>query len=209
MKVTIFGAAGRTGRHLVRQALDKGYEVVAFAHHPSKLGITDERLETVQGDVREADKVAAAIAGADAVISVLGPSSNQEAYAISRGMEEIIAAMEQHAVQRLIVSVGAGVGDPKDQPGVMDKAITFILKLTARNVYEDMKRVAEIVRASDRRWTLVRAPMLTDDPGTGDVRAGYLGKDVGSRLSREDLAAFMLEQVESDAYLHEAPVISN
>jgi hypothetical protein len=104
--------------------------------------------------------------------------------------------------------VGAGVGDPKDQPGVMDKAITFILKLTARNVYEDMKRVAEIVRASDRRWTLVRAPMLTDNPGTDDVRAGYLGKGVGSRLSREDLAAFMLEQVESDAYLREAPVIS-
>ncbi len=72
-----------------------------------------------------------------------------------------------------------------------------------------MRRVAERVRESDRDWTLVRVPMLTGDPGTGDIRAGYLGQGTGPRLSREDMASFIVGQLEDERYLHEAPVISN
>ena len=128
---------------------------------------------------------------------------------ISQGMRAIVDTMQTHDVERLVVAMGAGVSDPQDDPGLLDRIINLLLKLTARHVYEDMKRVADIVRNSDRAWTLVRAPMLTNDPGTGDVRVGYLGGDIGTRLSREDMAMFMVRQLEDETYIHKAPVISN
>jgi putative NADH-flavin reductase len=149
------------------------------------------------------------VEGSDAVLSVLGPTSNEPVYEVSKGMANLLAILQEHCVRRLIQSVGAGVGDPGDRPGLFDKLIKVALKTVSRHVYEDMVGVAEIIRASDLDWTLVRVPMLTDDPPAGDVKVGYLGKGVGPRLSRADLAAFMLRQAEEDTYLRQAPVISN
>ena len=209
MKLAILGATGSTGKLLVQQALGAGHHVVAFARTPSKLGIEHEHLDMVQGDVQDAEQVANAIAGTEAVLSVLGPTSNEPAYEVSRGMVNILAAMEKHGVRRLIQTVGAGVGDSRDEPGLFDRMIKVLLKLASRHVFEDMVRVNDIIRASDLDWTLVRVPMLTDEPPAGDVKVGYLGKGVGSRISRADIAAFMLKQADSDTYLRQAPVISN
>jgi putative NADH-flavin reductase len=209
MRLAIFGATGRTGKHLVAQALATGHEVVAFARTPSRLEIEHERLVLVEGDVQDAQVVADAVAGADAVLSVLGPTSNEPTYEVSRGMANITAAMEAHGVRRLVQSVGAGVSDPRDQPRLFDRAIKVALKLFSRHVYGDMVRTAEIIRASDLDWILVRVPMLTGDPVQGDLKVGYLGQGVGPRVSRAALAAFMLQQVEDTTYVHQAPVISN
>jgi nucleoside-diphosphate-sugar epimerase len=209
MKVTIFGATGKTGQLVVEKALQAGHSVKAFARTPSKLGISHPDLEVVQGAVLERERVNEAVAGADAVISVLGPVNNEPTYTISQGMAHILEAMHAHGAHRLIVSVGAGVRMPQDKPGLFDRFIGVVLKLTARHVYQDMVRVAAWVRESDRDWTLVRVPMLTDNPGTGDIRAGYLGQGTGPRLSREDMASFIVRQLEDERYLHEAPVISN
>lgn len=209
MKLTIFGATGRTGKLLLQQALDAGHQVVAFARTPSKLGIEHEHLDVVQGDVQDSEQVAAALAGTEAVLSVLGPTSNEPTYEVSKGMGNIMVAMDQHGVRRLIQTVGAGVGDPNDKPGLFDKGIKVMLKLASRHVYEDMVRVNDAIRSSDLDWTLVRVPMLTDDPPTGDVKVGYLGEGVGSRISRADIAAFVLKQVDDSTYLRQAPVISN
>jgi putative NADH-flavin reductase len=208
MRLTVLGATGRTGKHVVVHALEVGYEVVALARRPSKLDMEHERLTVVQGDVQDAEAVGLAIEGADAVLSVLGPTSNEPVYKVSKGMANVLAAMEQHGVRRLIQSVGAGVGDPRDKPGLLDRVIKASLKLASRYVYEDMVRVAEMIRASDLDWTLVRVPMLTDDPPAGEVKIGYLGQGVGVRVSRADMAAFMLGQVNDDSCLHQSPVIS-
>ena len=77
MRITVFGATGRTGRHIVDQALARGYEVTAFARSPGRLGAEHKHLEIVQGDIREAEKVDRAIEGAEAVISALGPTENE------------------------------------------------------------------------------------------------------------------------------------
>ncbi|MCL7455294.1 MAG: SDR family oxidoreductase [Anaerolineae bacterium] len=209
MRLAIFGATGRTGKLLVAQALEAGHEVVALVRTPSKLAIEDERLSLIQGDVQDPAQVQSAIAGSDAVLSVLGPTSNEPTYEVSRGMANITAAMEAHGVRRLVQSVGAGIRDPRDQPRLFDRLIKIALNLFSRHVYEDMGRTAEIIRASDLDWTLVRVPMLTGDPVQGDLKVGYLGQGVGPRVTRAALAAFMLQQVEDTTYVHEAPVISN
>jgi putative NADH-flavin reductase len=209
MRIAIFGASGRTGQHLVRQALDAGHHVVAFVRSPAKLGIHHERLSVVPGDVQDVAQVEKAVTGADAVISALGPTSNTPEYKVSQGIENILAAMEKQGIRRLVISAGAGVGDANDKPRLFNKAMNVLLNVVARHVYEDMRRSVEIVRASDLDWTIVRVPMLTDGPATGNIQVGYVGKGMGPRLSRADMATFMLQQATSDSYLRQAPAISH
>jgi putative NADH-flavin reductase len=209
MNITIFGATGKTGQHLVGQALARGHRVTAFTRSPEKLDREDERLQIVQGDIREPDRVQEAVQGADAVISVLGPTENKPVFAVSEGTEHILEAMERHGVERLIASAGAGVGDPKDDPGFLDRVVNFLLKLFSKWVFEDMKRTVEIIRGSDVRWTVVRVPMLTDQEPRGEVKVEYVGKGMGTRITRADMARFMLDQVDSDQYVREAPAVSN
>lgn len=209
MNITIFGATGKTGVQLVGQALAAGHQVTAFARNSSKLNLKNEHLALMQGDVENAAQVEAAVNGANAIISVLGPTGNIPDYKVSRGTQNIIAAMNKVGVRRLVVSSGAGVGDPNDTPKLFNHAINFALKLMAKHIYEDMKRVVDVVHASDLDWTIVRVPMLTDDLKKGTVRVGYVGRDIGARISRADMADFMLKQVSDKTFLHQAPAISN
>lgn len=138
MRLVVFGASGGTGRELVRQALERGHHVRAFVRTPAKLGLEHERLEVVQGDVQDPAAVARAVAGVDAVLSALGPTSNKPDAQVTRGTENIISAMERQGVRRLVVTGGAGVGDPQDRPNLMNRLVKAALLLMARNVYEDM-----------------------------------------------------------------------
>jgi putative NADH-flavin reductase len=209
MKLTIFGATGGTGQHLVEQALARGHQVTAFTRSASKLRAHDENLAVVQGDATDPKLVSAAVEGAQAVISVLGPSQNQPVFTVRRATEHILSAMREHGVQRLILSAGAGVEVPGDEPNVIHRVIKLILKLASRWVYEDMKATVELVRRSELAWTIVRVPRLTGGEPVGRVRAGYLGDDLGTRLTRADMARFMLDVSESGDYRKQAPVISS
>lgn len=209
MKIAVFGGTGRTGKHIIDQALAKGYEVNVLARTPDKLSTDKTRLVVIQGDVKNAADVEQTIRGADAVLSALGPTSNEPTFEVSQGMENIKTAMRNQNITRLIISAGAGVGDPNDEPKLVNHLINFLLKLMAKNVLADMKKVVKMVRASDLDWTVVRLPMLTDDPKTGQVKVGYVGKGMGPRITRADTADFMLSQVEDKTYLHKSPAISN
>jgi putative NADH-flavin reductase len=209
MKVTVFGGTGRSGRPLVEQALAAGHDVTILVRDPAKVSTQNPRLVVVKGDVQDATAVAQAISEAEAVLSVLGPTHNRPTFDVSSGMDNIIAAMRKAEARRLIISAGAGVADPNDAPGLFDRAIGVLLKVMARNVYEDMVQTVAKVRASDLDWTVVRVPMLTDGPHTGKVKTGSVGKGVGARLSRADMADFMLGQLTDDRYVRRSPAISN
>lgn len=209
MKTAIFGSTGGTGRHLVEQALERGHQVIAFARSPEKLNAYHEKLTIVQGDATDQEKVMEAISQAEAVVSALGPSENKPIFNVTESTNNILAAMRDHGVERLVISAGAGVEDPKDEPKLINKLIGVLLKLVSRWVYEDMVRTVELVRASEVKWTIARVPMLTDDDPKGEVRYGYVGKGMGPRITRADMASAMLDLVEGDDYIHQAPAISN
>jgi len=208
MNLAVFGAAGKTGQLLATLALSKGHSITALVRSPGKFVVQSHRLRVVQGDIGEAEKVSQTVAGADAVISVLGPTSNRAELAVSRGMDNILAAMRQHGVRRLVVSIGAGVRDPHDKPTVVHALFGILVRLLSRNVYADMLRVDQAVRKSEVDWTLIRVPRLVDGLKTGRIRVGYLGADIGWQLSRADLAEFMLSQVADETYICQAPAVS-
>ena len=208
MKIVVFGATGGTGKQVVRQALENGHHVTAFARTPSKLEIEHENLSLFQGDVMDAEKVEQAIAGQEAVISALGPTRPPVPGMMEAAAKNIIAAMEVHGLKRLISTTGAGVRDPQDQPKLFDHIMKSLLTLMAGAVLKDSEANVNVIRSSNLDWTIVRFPRLIDGERTGNYRAGYVGKNSGSQLSRADGADFVLKELESGEYLHKMPIVS-
>lgn len=208
MKVVVFGASGGTGRHIVDQALEAGYEVTAFVRSPEKLGIEHGNLTVFQGDVMDAESVDRAIAGQDAVLSALGPTRPPVPDMMVTAAKNIVTAMEKHGVRRIVSTTGGGVRDPQDQSKLFDHVMKGLLTLMAGSVLRDSEANVNVIRDSDLDWTIVRFPRLVDGEHTGMYRVGYIGKDSGSKLSRADGADFVLRELGSAEYIHKMPMVS-
>jgi uncharacterized protein YbjT (DUF2867 family) len=182
----------------MQKALAAGHEVTVLARTPDKIAFSDPRLRVLPGDINDAAAVAGAVAGADAVINLVSGAM---------AARNVVAAMKAGGTRRLLSTIGAGVGDPTDKPGAADKIISGLIKTLARRTWDDALAQAEAVRGSGLDWTLARVGRLTDGPPAG-ARAGYLGS-AGSSLTRADLADWLLAQLASDAYVGQAPVVSN
>ena len=210
MKLLIFGATGGTGKLVVEQALTSGNDVVAYVRNPTKLNLQDEHLEVIQCELSEEESIARAMQGVDAVISTLGPRARQKGRPITQGMQIILAAMQVQGVRRLIITSTLSARDPNDALDSNTKRMVAIVKIVMQSAYEDIVQVAEAVRASDRDWTIIRLSLLNNKPKSGNVRAGLVSKgEVGTSISRADLADFLLKQVVDAKYLRQAPAISN
>ena len=209
MKLTIFGATGGTGKQLIEQALASGHQVVAFVRDPSRLTTRHDHLTILQGELVDQAAIEHAVLGADAVISALGPRPGARDKSITRGTENILAAMNKHGVRRIVVTSTPSARGPNDMPDFKFKLAVRMIQLMARDAYEDIVNTAQAVRASDRDWTIVRVSMLVDAPKTGVVKVGYVNKEMGMRITRTDLAEFVLKQVQETKYLRQAPAISN
>ena len=209
MKLAIFGATGKTGIPLVKQALDAGHEVKAFVRSPEKMSIKHERLTLVQGDATDPKAVERAVEGTDAVLSALGHAKNSPDDVQTVATRNIVAAMKRHKVERIVSLTGAGVSDPQDQPKLTDRAIKFLLSTLQKSVLTDAENHADVLRRSGLDWVIVRGPMLTEGKHTGKYRVGYIGKNSGMRIPRADVADFMLKQLSDDRYLHQAPMVSS
>jgi putative NADH-flavin reductase len=162
----------------------------------------------VQGDVLAQKDVEQAVVGTGAVLSALGHTKTSSKDVLTEGAKNIVAAMNRHGVRRLVSLTGAGVRDPKDEPKLVDRVIGSLLKLVQRDLLEDSIGQARVIRESGLEWVIVRAPVLNEGEKKGEYRVGYVGKESGTRLSRADVADFMLRQTTDDTYLHQAPVVS-
>lgn len=209
MKIVIFGAAGSTGRVLVEQALEKGYEVTGFDRHTQALmTIQNPKLSIVQGDIFNADQVGAAIAGQDAVLCVLGVKPGVTIPVCSKGTENIIAAMQKVGVKRFICQsafvVAALDGERREVSWILPLSLKLFPKV--KSMFADKLIQEREVRQSDLDWIIVRPATLTDGPKTGNYKAGVpLSIGLNAKISRADVADFLLKQVVDDTYLHRVP----
>jgi nucleoside-diphosphate-sugar epimerase len=211
MKITIFGSTGATGQLVIEQALARNHEVIAYARQPDKLSICSEKLRVVKGQLTDDGAIDDCVAGADAVISVLGPAGRASGTPVADGTRRIVRAMVAHGVKRLVVTATPSAADPADLPPLSFRLAVVAVRLFAGSAYEDIVRTAEIVRASPLDWTVVRLPVLTNESALHPAVAGYLGD---SRiklfsLSRNALATFLIEQVSDDQWIRKAPALSN
>jgi putative NADH-flavin reductase len=208
MRVLIFGATGGTGRQLVEQALGRGHRVTAFVRNPAKLAITHKDLSIAKGDVLDNAAVEAAVRGQDAVLSALGADTLGRTTMLSEGTKHILGAMEKFGVRRLVVETSLGVGDSRGQ---MNPLFTYvILPLLLRRAFADKELQEEAIRSSAVDWVIVRPAVLTNGPHTGKYRTGFAVTDrsIAGKVSRADVADFMLNQMSDATYLRQTPGIS-
>jgi putative NADH-flavin reductase len=208
VKITVFGANGPTGRQLVTQALAAGHEVTAFVRDAATFTLADPRLRVVVGDALKDDsKVAEAVRGADVVVSALGRrASFKSADLIRLSMQSIVSAMERNNVRRLILVSAFGVGESKrDAP--LGMRIIFRLMLTG--IFADKKAAEEDLARSSLDWIVAYPTTLTDGPLTGKYRVGErLEFSRMPKISRADVAHFILANLESRDWVRKVAVIS-
>lgn len=207
-ELALFGATGRTGRRVLEQALGAGHDVRVLARDPSRLTVRDERMTVVVGDVLDAEAVRATVAGADVVLSLFGHVKGSPASVQAEGTRLIVSAMHAHGVRRIVSLSGGGVPAAGDRPRAADRAIRLLMKMVAKDVLDDAVAHVEVLRGSGLDWTVVRAPRLTEAPGTGTYRVGMVGVDASTQISRDDLARFLLAQVDDATYVERLPFVS-
>ena len=208
MKLLIFGSTGGTGRELVKQALDQGHSVMAYARNSDKIGnIQHSSLKIICGDVLDPDAVEAAVAGQEAVFITIGAGAKRTTLR-EEGTRNIVEAMQGTDVKRLICLSTLGVGDSQNNLSFFTKYI--IVGVFLRHAFADHKRQEAVVRQSSLDWTLVRPPHMKDGTRTGVYRHGFPTTDKGIKgwISRADVADFMLKQLVDDTYLHQTPGVS-
>lgn len=211
MQLIIFGASGATGRHLTQQALEAGHRVTAFVRTPASLQIDHPLLTKLSGDALDEAAVREAVKGHDAVLSTLGSPANKIGTIRSQGTLNIIKAMQHAGIRRLVVQTSLGYGDSKATlrrtPFVFRYIIVpFILK----KGFADHALQETHVRNSGLDWVIVRPGNLTDGPLTENYRHGFAPDDnkIHVKVSRADVAHFMLQQIKSHAYLRQTPGVS-
>jgi putative NADH-flavin reductase len=168
MRVLIFGATGGTGRELVLQALQKGYDVSAFVRTPSKLTIHTSRLHIVQGDIQRVESIHSAIPGHDGVLSALGTRSLGPTTLLSDAAHEILRTMEAHGVRRILWESSLGIGKTRGQLGPLYSWV--LIPLLLRHVFADKERQEAIVQTTRLEWTIVQPAALTNGPRTEKYR---------------------------------------
>lgn len=214
MRLTVFGATGRSGQPLLEQAPARGHEVVAFVREAEKLPEKlrdDEAVTVVEGDAYTGTSVKEAIdADTDAVVSVLGQSKESPDDLLTAAGEHIRAAMEHNGVSRFVTLVGAGVREEGESVSLGGKVMGALLKLVARSVLEDARDHVAMVRASNTEWTVMRGPRLTEAAHSGEFDHGTdLELGMSATAARANVAEFILDCLENEDYVHEMPKIAD
>src|SRR4051812_46023473 len=212
MNLTVFGATGGIGSHVVSQALDAGHQVTAYARNPAKLNLTHPNLTVIAGELSEREAVGRAVAGADAVISALGPSLDRKATGMPlvEGTRTIVDAMRAEGVERYIGMATPSLRDPRDTKSLLGWLVPVMGRRGLPRAYRELLDMSQLVIDSELDWTIARFMRPTDGERTGTVRAGYLGRDkIRLSITRADIAAFLLEQTTDSRFRRAAPAISN
>jgi putative NADH-flavin reductase len=211
MNIAIFGANGRTGRILTRRALAAGHTVTAVTRHPAAFPLRDPRLTVFQGDATRSTSVDLAVAGQDAVLSVLGVPFGQKPITVySLGVANIVSAMTRHGCRRLICVSSTAVDHRYDNGGglLFERILKPLVASTiGRTTYADQKQMEALVRSSSLDWTIVRPSGLFETPEVTryEVTNGYT---TGKFTSRTDLAACMLQLLDDERSFQTAVAVA-
>lgn len=191
MKILVIGAAGRTGRHVLEQAVARGHTVTAFARRPQVLAGFEGLHAVLSGDGTDPDAVRGAVRGQDVVISAVGSS------AIIRALIPVMAEAE---VSRLVMTSSRSV------VATRPRLVISLVWWKFRGPYADMARAEGMIEGSPLDWSVVRATMLTDGPFTGQVHTDFEPNATGGgwKLNRADYAMALLDVAEDDGMIGRA-----
>jgi putative NADH-flavin reductase len=205
MRITVFGANGKVGRLVVKEALSRGHVVSAFVHGDPSLP-TRPNLTALQGDIHDREAVARALHGSHGVISCLGSWHTPKKDILSSGMKNIIPAMQELDIRRIVSLTGAGARDEYDKPGLIHRCTNQALRVIAPRILKDGEDHISLLRQSDTDWTVVRSPVMNNF-GKDTYRLSLGSAPVWATINRSSVAKAMVDLVETGQFINAAPVI--
>jgi putative NADH-flavin reductase len=211
-RIAVIGAAGRTGRHAVEQALARGHKVVAIARTPDNVGVEHDDLVLQSADVRDLDALTGAIGGADAVVSALGTGSSRAPTDVySRGVANQMTAMREHGTRRLAVISAAPAGPRAEQTFLERRVAMPLLERFFGGIYTDMRRMEALLteECDDLDWVALRPPRLISKPATGAYRIDTRPLRKARTLTYADLATALLDCLDRPELHRRAAYVAN
>lgn len=205
MRITVFGATGKVGRLVTRQLLADGHELTIFVHQHNPFA-ADDKLRVVQGDVRDAEAVTAAVKGSEVVISTLGSWHTPSKSVLTDAMRAIIPAMKRQGIERVVTLTGTGAFYWSDRLTPLDQANHWLLRLLAPKVLRDGEAHLRLLSDSNVQWTALRSPIMTR--GTNQrYRLATRLPVPWATIPRRAVAQAIIEQLTNTDYVQAAPVI--
>ena len=208
MKLVVLGATGGTGLEIVRQAIEHAHSVTAFVRSPERLKPLQDRITVKQGNLLNSAELERVIQGHDAVVSGFGPRapvSKADAHLLEQFAVALTRAMLNAGVSRVVVeSVAFLFRGSIIPPAYLARRLLF-----PRTV-ADASAMERVFEEGGLDWTMVRPPELTEKPYTGKyrVREGRLPR-FGFKVSRADVADFMIKAAGNDAWIRKIAGVSN
>lgn len=216
MKILVLGATGRTGKHVVDEALRKGHELVCLVRRPEAIRQRHKQLTVLQGSPERIADLEKALQDCEAVLSVLNISRNSDfpwsrlrtpKTLLSEVMTNLIKLSNQHAIRRVVVCSAWGVSDTK-----RFLPSWFVWLIEHSNVgfaYRDHERQEEILMKSSLPWTIVRPTGLTNSKRNQNVIQSYNNDPKPNfTISRRSVAKYLVDAINDAALIRKAPVIS-
>ncbi len=210
MKVLIIGAGGKTGKLVVERALAAGHQVTALVHadeeHQEKEHFPDA-VDVIHGDARNPSRLDQVMTGQHAVIDAIGEHTPFRKTDLEASSAKVILdVMKRNNVKRLIVISVLGVGDSEDQATGFYHHL--LMPFFLRGALPDKANMEAEIERSGLDFVIVRPPVLSDSDPTGNVYVVPPGK-LAHKITRADLAQFLVDQVNSDTYLGQEVTIAN
>lgn len=208
MRLVVLGATGSTGLEIVRQAIQHGHAITALVRSPDRLQEFATGITIQQGDLLNSMDLGHAIQDHDAVLSAFGPRlpiSKQDTDLLQRFAVALTSAMLRTGVRRAVVeSVAFLFKDSIVPPSYLFGRLFF------PTVVADASAMERVFKESGLDWTMVRPPQLTDKPYTGKYRVLERGLPMfGFKISRADVADFMIKAAEDPSSIHKIIGVSN
>ncbi|QWU16084.1 Putative NADH-flavin reductase [Paenibacillus sophorae] len=206
-QIAIIGGTGTAGRYLAQKALESGHRVRMLVRNPEKLTYHDNRIQITVGDARDVSSIRSLLEGCNVVINTFGqPVKALPLY--SEITSNVLAVMSEYGIRRYIGVTGGSLNVDGDRKSLINRVASKWFEILLRKMIIDKKKELALLMKSDIEWTLVRLPIVVEGSGTGIMKENLT--DVpGRTMTNEDIAKFLISQIDDKKYVRKTPCISN
>jgi putative NADH-flavin reductase len=206
-KIAVLGGGGRTGKYLVNQLINKGFQLKVLLRHPKQFHLQSQQIEIVKGDATHPESIRQLVEGCEAIISVVGQRPDEPLVA-SCATQNMLDAMNEFGVKRLISLAGLNVDTASDKKGQETLMATEWMKSNFPEIHNDRQKAYSILSASELNWTFVRVPFIEFSESSGEL-AVNLEDCPSDKINAGSLAIFLTDQLSDDTYIRKAPFVAS
>ena len=207
IRIAVLGGGGRTGKYLVNNTIDRGFQIKLLLRKPEEFQIKSSLIEIVKGDATDSEAICNLVQGCQAVISTVGQRSGEPLVA-SQAVMNVLEAMDKFGLKRFISLAGLNVDTPFDRKSAETSMATEWMKANFPEIHDDRRKAYSILSASEVDWTLIRVPFIEFLDAAGEL-AVNLEDCPSSKINAGSLAIFIVDQLFDESFIRKAPFVAS